>query len=110
MTFVAVFASSSDPTVLLERVEQAVRSGAIPGWDLVSGCLRHTAPLASSLQPGFFKPSATDTAVKFRLLAEKGASELTRSSYAYHHGKLTEMLLAHFSEGVTRVQSTPFGG
>ena len=58
----------------------------------------------------FFKVVVTEGAVKFVLVAAKKTEPFDRATYAYHHGRLTELLLGHFSDVVTRVQSTPFAG
>lgn len=105
----AVFASTADPTELARRVVRAVEHGLIGAWELTAGHLRH-ADSRGAGHSAFFKVTVTETAVKFSLLGAKNMPSFDGKAYAYYHGRLTELLLGHFSDAITRVQATPFPG
>jgi hypothetical protein len=104
----AVFASTGEPIELANRVVQAIKRGTIGAWELTSGHLRHLDPRGG--RDAFFRITVTSSAVKFSLVGAKKTEPFDGAAYAYHHGRLTELLLGHFSDAVTRVQSTPFIG
>ena len=103
----AVFASTADPDSLARRVVSAVKRGSISAWELTSGHLRH-GDTRGTRSVGFFKVTVTESAVKFSLLGAKRSASFDGAAYAYHHGRLTELLLAQFSDAITRVHVTPF--
>jgi hypothetical protein len=105
----AVFASTADPLALARRVTDAVKRGAVAKWELIAGHLRYADSRADG-RVAFFAIIVTGSAVKFVLSPAKKASPLDVATYAYHHGRLTELLVGRFSDAVTRVQSTPFPG
>ena len=110
----AVFASTAEPGELARRVVERIKRGTISAWELMSGHLRHadTRFCAGERRDreAFFKIVITEGAVKFALVATKKTEPFDGATYAYHHGRLTELLLGHFSDAVTRVQCTPFAG
>ena len=108
----AVFVSTAEPDELARKVVQAIKRGAVFSWELTSGHLRHadTRRADGRERDAFFKIVVTEGAVKFALVAPKNTEPFDRATYAYHHGRLTELLLGHFSDALTRVQSTPFAG
>lgn len=105
----AVFASTADPRELARRVTETIRQGTVATWAIASGNILHSDPRIGG-RVAFFVMSITDGAVKFALAPAKRAPSLDARTYAYHHARLTEFLLGHFSEALTRVQSTPFPG
>jgi hypothetical protein len=106
----AVFASAAEPHELASRVVSAIKCGAIAAWELTSGHLRH-ADLRGEGRHAFFRMTVTGSTLKFVLVDPKNQpGPFDPAAYAYHHGRLTELLLGHFSDAVTRVQSTPFPG
>jgi hypothetical protein len=105
----AVFASAAEPSELARILVRAIERGTILAWELTAGHLRHVDPRGEG-RDAFFKMTVTGSAVKFALVRAKTMDGFDRPAYAYHHGRLTELLLGHFSDVVTRVQSTPFPG
>jgi hypothetical protein len=105
----AIFASTGDPPALARIVVDAVKRGNIAKWEMTAGHLRYADSRVDG-RVAFFAITVTGSAVKFALAPAKKTSPLDVATYAYHHGRLTELLLRHFSEVVTRVQSTPFPG
>lgn len=111
----AVYASTAEPGELARKIVEAIKRGAVATWEMTSGHLRHADTRAHVNAPGrerdaYFKIVVTEGAVKFALVASKRTEPFDRATYAYHHGRLTELLLGQFSDVVTRVQSTPFAG
>ena len=107
----AVFATTADPRGLARRVMDAVKNGTVAAWELTSGHLRHVdSRAADDRKVAFFKMTVSSGALKFVLVGAKRSPPFDGPTYAFHHGRLTELLLGHFSDAVTRVQSTPFPG
>ena len=90
----AVTASTSDPAGLLAAVRDAVATGKIQSWAYVQEqYLTHSVPQWS--RRAFFKPTVQLGALVFHIIPPQN-TKISTEVYAVYHGRLIEMLLAHF--------------
>ena len=104
----ALYAMTSDANALHKRIRKAIDKKEIRTWSMDEGGDLLHVKVDNHVMKGWFRFSATATSAKFRLIGRKDDPDFDKFSYAWHHGKLTQMLLNHFPKTVTGVRSTPF--
>lgn len=104
----AVHASTGNPSGLLDAIKKAIKDGKVATWEIdKDGDIVH-AKTDNNVQTAFFRPKVQATSLRFAIITLKKDPPLDAFSYAYHHGKLVQMLLNHFSEQLEGVSSSPW--
>ncbi len=100
----AVRAVSSNPQKLLGNIKEGIRSGTVVTWMLdQDGDLTHTPQQWRN--KAWFRPSVEAGVLVFRILGQQSV-HMTTEVYAVFHGRLIEMLLAHFDSQFSTVSAT----
>jgi hypothetical protein len=100
----AVRAQSSNPQLLLNQIKASIRNGSIQTWILdKDGDLTHSPQQWKN--QAWFRPTVEPSALVFRILGPQSAT-MTTEVYAVYHGRLVEMLLAHFDRSFSSVSAT----
>jgi len=99
-------AKTDKPKALLVAIYIAIADGSIETWEKDDdGDILHAVTM-NNVQEAWFRPTPeTSRALEFKILSAKGES-LSAFSYAYHHGKLVQMLLHHFAADVSSIEAT----
>ena len=99
----AVIVKTENPTALLGRVRAEIASENIVTWELKNGYLTHVPEQWRA--KAWFLPKVLDGNLLFLIRPSKGR-KVTSVVYAVYHGRLVEMLLAHFDSDFTEVNCT----
>jgi hypothetical protein len=100
----AVRASSNNPQQLLNEIKAAIRAGTVQTWLLdQDGDLTHSPTQWKN--KAWFRPSVELGTLVFKILAQQSVP-MTTEVYAVYHGRLIEMLLAHFDQKFTSAVAT----
>jgi hypothetical protein len=96
--------TSSPPTELLAAVREAIQTKKVQTWELVQEVyLTHAPPQWA--RHAFFRPSVQHGTLVFHIVPPQGQN-VTTEAYAVYHGRLIEMLLAHFDSKITQATAT----
>lgn len=112
MLLMTIIARTSDPSGLLTSILEAIDGDnetgeSISTWSYdEDGKLKHSET-ANNVQEAWFRPEVLPDDLSFHLVKGKAPS-LDAFSYGYHHGKLVQMLLHHFSDRVRVIAATPW--
>lgn len=100
----AVKASCNNPQQLLADINAGIRAGKIVTWELDSaGDITHTPEQWK--HQAWFRPKVESGCLVFNILGRK-STKMTKEIYAVYHGRLIEMLLVHFDDKFSVVNST----
>lgn len=100
----AVKAFTSSPQQLLNEINAAIRAGKVTTWQLDSdGDITHCP--AQWKNRAWFRPVVEQDKLLFSIIARKDV-RMSSEVYAVYHGRLIEMLLAHFDKKFTTASST----
>ena len=100
----AVNVSCNDPGALLRAVKSAINDGTVATWSVdADGDLTHTPE--QWRKKAWFRPTVGDERLVFNILAPRGTT-MSKALYGVYHGRLIEMLLAHFDTKFTRASAT----
>ena len=92
----AVRALCDNPQQLLIEVKAAIREGTVQTWLLdKDGDLTHSP--VQWKNKAWFRPSTEAGVLVFKILGRQSVA-MTTEVYAVYHGRLIEMLLAHFDK------------
>lgn len=90
----AVTASTSNPAALLGKIRVATKDGGIQTWHWVQENFLTHSP-SQWTNRAFFRPQIQHGALVFYIWPPEG-EKVSAEDYAIYHGRLIEMLLAHF--------------
>jgi hypothetical protein len=94
---------TDDPKALWQAIKKATTDGTITVWKVDDeGDLTHTKP-RNNVMKAWFHPTVTSTELRFKIVPPKDEA-LDDFSYAWHHGKLIQMLLNHFRADATSIK------
>ena len=97
----AVYANTTDPQGLVDKIKDYINKGKIDTWKYDSdGDLTHSATQWN--KKAWLRPKIEEDRVVFGLLGNTN-DVMTKELYAIYHGRFIEMLLAHFDEFVTLI-------
>ena len=96
----AVTVDTPNSASLLEAIKLRIRNKSISTWALIQEqYLTHS--VAQWENRAFFLPKCQPGLLAFYIIAPQGGSVSTEV-YAIYHGRLIEMLLAHFDKAFTQ--------
>jgi hypothetical protein len=99
---VRVFCNS--PQQLLAEIKGAIREGTVQTWSVDSdGDLTHSPEQWRN--KAWFRPRLEPGKLLFIILSPRGI-RMSKETYAVFHGRLIEMLLAHFDVKFARATAT----
>ncbi len=99
-----VTAYCSNPQQLLNQIKVAIRGGTVQTWLLdQDGDLTHSPQQWKT--KAWFRPSVLQESLVFNILGRESEA-MTTEVYAVYHGRLIEMLLAHFDKKFTSATAT----
>ncbi len=100
----AVRVLCDEPEKLLKKIKVAVENGTVETWQLDDdGDFTHTP--RQWIHQAWFRPSILNKSLVFNILGQ-ASKWMTTRTYAVYHGRLIEMLLAHFDEDFSNVTAT----
>jgi hypothetical protein len=100
----AVRAFCIDPQHLLGEIKAAIRKGTVQTWALdQDGDLTHSAQQWKN--KAWFRPSIEPGVLVFSILGQQ-STPMSSEVYAVYHGRLVEMLLAHFDRKLSSTTAT----
>jgi hypothetical protein len=100
----AVRAICNNPQQLLGQLKAAIRAGTVKTWQLdQDGDLTHSPEQWRG--KAWFRPSVETGVLVFKILGRQSVA-MTTEVYAVYHGRLIEMLLAHFDDKFTSAVAT----
>ncbi len=100
----AVRVFCNNPQQLLGQIKGKIREGTIETWLVDSdGDLTHSPQQWKD--KAWFRPVVESDKLIFRILSPRGV-RMSKEVYAVFHGRLIEMLLAHFDVKFSRVTAT----
>jgi hypothetical protein len=100
----AVRAYCNNPQQLLNEIKAAIRAGTVQTWLLdKDGDLTHSPEQWKNR--AWFRPSFEGGILVFKILGQQSVA-MTMEVYAVYHGRLIEMLLAHFDQKFTNAIAT----
>jgi hypothetical protein len=102
----AVKTYCNNPQQLLNKIKAGIRAGSIKTWTLdTDGDLTHATQQWKN--KAWFRPSLQQGLLLFNILGPQGAA-MSTEIYAIYHGRLIEMLLAHFDADFTNAAATNY--
>jgi hypothetical protein len=100
----AIVVYTDKPAALLESIKKAVQDGTVETWSVdADGDFTHTPE--QWVRRAWFRPRIEQDRIRFNVLTPKG-TKMSRGVYAVFHGRLIEMLLAHFDLRFSRAVAT----
>lgn len=100
----AVRAFCNDSQQLLNEIKVAIRKGLVQTWSLdQDGDLTHSP--VQWKNKAWFRPAAEAGVLVFRIIGQTDV-HMSTEIYAIYHGRLIEMLLAHFDTKFNNVMAT----
>ena len=100
----AVIVHASNPQAVLLAIRTAIGAGKVVTWSLDSdGDFTHS-PEQWRFK-AWFRPNVLQDRIVFRILTPKN-TDMNKETYAVFHGRLIEMLLAHFDTQFQRAIAT----
>jgi len=101
---------TSGPTELLVAIRKAISDGTVATWDSTpQGSITHTAASGQWKNKAWFRGVVGDDGIIFNIIRPKG-SNVSSEVYAIYHGRLAEMLLAHFDASIESIEITSLAG
>src|SRR5437762_168405 len=93
----AVFVSTGEGNALLKAIFKAIDDKKVVTWGYTQvGAVKYFTHTATQWdQKAWFQPSFQSDGLRFYIVPPQGKS-VSREAYAIYHGRLVEMLLAHF--------------
>lgn len=100
----AVVAFCSDPSNLIRQLKRAIIEGHVVTWSVdQDGDLTHST--GQWKNHAWMRPRLGVDKVIFNILPPR-TQPISRETYAIYHGRLIEMLLAHFDRLISSVAAT----
>lgn len=100
----AVRVFCDNPAQLLNEIKLGIRTGKIETWTVDSdGDFTHSPEQWK--HKAWFRPAIEEDKLRFNILPQR-ALRMSKEVYAVYHGRLIEMLLAHFDEKFSRATAT----
>jgi hypothetical protein len=97
---------AEDGEQLLNNIKSAIANGDITTWEATSqGSFTHTASSGQWKNKAWFRPTIDDKGIVFNIIRPKGG-KVSKEVYAVYHGRLSEMLLAHFDAELSIIRLT----
>jgi hypothetical protein len=106
----AVTAATNDPNGLWAGIVAGIQDKRIQTWDIVQQ-IYLTHSVDQWLGKAYFRPAVQHGSLVFQIVPPQG-QKVSGEVYAIYHGRLMEMLLAHFPQQFSQVSasSTPISG
>jgi len=99
----AVIAIATKPAELLAAIKKQIADKRIETWADENNFFTHSPPQWN--RKAWFKPSTGPGTLTFFTVPPKGRS-VSAEVYAVYHGRLIEMLLAHFDKSFSQANAT----
>ncbi len=100
----AVMVSTNNPAALWRLVQEKIGDGSIKTWDLIKGTYLTHNP-AQWNRNAFFRVLIQEEQLNFFIVPPEG-QKISTEDYAVYHGRLIEMLLAHFDRRFRRASAS----